>query len=272
MEGVARVEYRNKDGETRLGTLEQRSPLRVLFPRPDGDDIPTAAIANTSGGVAGGDSLLVRVRSGPGARARVIGSAAEKIYRSGPGGGEGRDSTVDTRLVADSGAWLEWLPQETILFDGARLRRRTVLDVADGAGLLAGECLVFGRLAHGEVMRAGRVFDAWEVRRRGRPVWRDVLRMDDPSAALDEPAALAGARAAATIVYAGEDAAELGHRGQFASSGAVKSGATVVHGVMVVRMLGAEPAPVRSRFAAAWMEIREQAAGLPGRMPRLWHM
>ena len=271
MEGVARVEYRNKDGETRLGALAQRSPLRVLFPRPEAGDIPTAAIANTSGGVAGGDSLLVRVRSGPGARARVIGSAAEKIYRSASGGGS-RDSTVDTRLEADSGAWLEWLPQETILFDGARLRRRTVLDVADGAGLLAGECLVLGRLAHGEVMRAGRVFDAWEGRRRGRPVWRDVLRLDDPSAALDEPAALAGARAAATIVYAGEDAAELGHRGQFASSGAVKSGATVVHGVMVVRMLGAEPAPVRSRFAAAWMEIREQAAGLPGRMPRLWHM
>lgn len=271
MEGVARVEYRNKDGETRLGALEQRSPLRVLFPRPEGGDIPTAAIANTSGGVAGGDSLLVRVRSGPGARARVVGSAAEKIYKSGPGG-EGRHSTVDTRLEADSGSWLEWLPQETILFDGARLRRRTVLDVADGAGLLAGECLVFGRLAHGEVMRSGRVFDAWEVRRRGRPVWRDALRIDDPSAALDEPAALAGARAAATIVYAGEDAAELSKQDGFASSGAVKSGATVVHGVMVVRMLGAEPAQVRSRFAAAWTEIREQAAGLPGQMPRLWHM
>lgn len=270
MEGVARVEYRNRDGETRLGTLEQRSPLRVLFPHPEGGDIPTAAIANTSGGVAGGDSLQVRVRAGRGARARAIGSAAEKIYKSGPGG-EGRHSTVATRLEADSGAWLEWLPQETILFDGARLRRRTVLDVASGAGLLAGECLVFGRLAHGEVMRSGRVFDAWEVRRRGRPVWRDVLRIDDPSAALDEPAALAGARASATIVYAGEDAAELGKDG-FASSGAVKSGATVVCGVMVVRMLGAEPALVRSRFAAAWMEIREQTAGLPGRMPRLWHM
>jgi urease accessory protein len=141
--GVARIGFRSAGGATRLALLEQRTPLRVFFPRVPAGDVVEAVLINTGGGVVGGDRLEVALEAGPDTRVRATTQAAEKIYRSA-----GRSCALEVSLAAGRGAWLEWLPQETILFDGCRIVRQLVLDLAPGGRALAGEMMVFGRAAH----------------------------------------------------------------------------------------------------------------------------
>jgi urease accessory protein len=270
MDGFARAGFAAKDGVTRLSDLDQRSPLRVLFPRVEGGEVPLAAFTTVSGGLVGGDSLRMEFAVEERAKAMAIGQAAEKVYRSA-----GPDSVVDVTLDAAAGAWLEWLPQETILFDGARLVRRTKVEV-DGQGrLMAGECIVFGRLARGEVMRRGLVRDRWEVRQGGRLVWADALRIeDDIAGTLDAAAGFGGARAYATAIYVGADAAEFLDAAKDMAAGAdgVRAGATCVGGVLVARWLSEDPLALRRAFEAYWMALRGAAGGLPAKLPRLWYV
>jgi urease accessory protein len=268
--GVARIGYAWDGGASRLATLEQRSPLRVLFPRPAAGDPPIAALVTTSGGLVGGDRLDVAVSASRDASVLAIGQAAEKVYRS-----LGSDCLIDVSLAVADGGWLEWLPQETILFEGARLRRSTVLDVAAGGRALAGEMLVFGRVARGERMTHGLVRDAWRVRIGGRLAWADALHMegDEIARCLEAPAGFAGARAYATALYAGPDAGDrLDLARALVAQEGVRSGATLCGPVLVARWLGADPAAVRGAFETFWTGFRAAAKDLPARLPRLWHV
>ncbi|MET1025942.1 MAG: urease accessory protein UreD [Dongiaceae bacterium] len=245
------------------------SPLRVLFPiAADGDPV-TAALINTGGGLVGGDSLSIKASIGPDAAALLVAQAAEKVYRS-----TGADCRIDVSLAAAPGAWLEMLPQETILFDGARLRRRTRIDAGPGAAVLAGEIQVFGRLARGEEMRSGLLHDAWQIRRAGQLIWQDSLHLDGAVAErLDHPAAFGGARVAATLIHLCEDpAAALSLvRETLAESSSGRASASLVNGVVVARWLGRDPLALRSSFAAVWIALRA-AKNFPATLPRLWHI
>ncbi len=268
--GVARIGYASDRGVSRLATLEQRTPLRVLFPRPPAGDPPTAALVTTSGGLVGGDRLDVDVAVGADAAALVVGQAAEKVYRS-----LGNDCRVAVTLGVGAGGWLEWLPQETILFEGARLRRQTALDVAADGRALAGEMLVFGRVARCETVTYGLIRDAWTVRRDGRLVWADALHMDsdDIAGCLSARAGFDGARACATAVYVGPDAdARLDLARSLLTRDGVRAGATLCGAVLVMRWLGNEPGAVRAAFEIFWTGFRSAVADLPPRLPRLWHV
>lgn len=256
-------------GPRGLRDLHQAAPLRALFPRVAADEPLTACLTNTAGGLVGGDVLEVAVEAEPGARLLVMAQAAEKVYRS-----LGPDVRMTVALTAGAGAWLEWLPQETILFDAARLRRLTTLDVAPDARALAGEMVVFGRTAHGETVKTGLLRDAWEVRVGGRLVWMDALHLDTPlRTPLDHPAGFGGAVAAATSVCVGEGLEDLrdGVRALAGREGVLR-GATVVGGVLVVRWLGQDAAALRADFAGVWSWLRQAAGGLPEKLPRLWHV
>ncbi len=148
--------------------------------------------------------MTVGIVAEEGSAALVTTQAAEKVYRS-----LGADCRVEVELSAAAGSWLEWLPHETILFEGARLDRVTRIEYAPGARVLAGEMLVFGRHARGETLTRGRLRDAWEVRRQGRLVWADALVLaGDLAAVLAAPACFAGAVAVATVIYAGVGSGE----------------------------------------------------------------
>ena len=273
--GYADVSFKESGGATRLDALAHHDPLRVLFPRPLPGDPPTAAMVTTSGGLVGGDRLDIRAAAGPDARALVLQQAAEKVYRS-----TGPDTHVSVTLAGDAGSWLEWLPQETILFDRARLRRRTLIEAAPGARILAGEMLVFGRIAMGERLATGLVRDEWQVRRAGRLVWADALHLDgDFSVTLARAACFDSAAAMASAVYVADEAETalekareiLARTGSAAGHGP-RSGATLVNGVLVMRWIGPDAAEVRGAFGAFWQEFRAAIGGLPGRLPRLWHV
>jgi urease accessory protein len=244
--------------------------LRVLFPRAPASDPLPAVLVTTSGGLVGGDRLEVEVAAGPGARAQLTTQAAEKVYRS-----SGPHAHLTVALRAGADAWLEWLPQETILFEGSRLRRATTLRLEPGARAIAGEILVFGRRAHGEQLRSGSLRDAWRVHRGERLIWADSLRLEgDVAARLADPFAFAGATASATLVYAGADAASwrdamrdlLG-----ASDAGQRAGVTGLPGVLLVRWLDKDAARLRACFGRVWSGLRHAAAGLPATMPATWN-
>ncbi len=268
MTGSACLTIRHIDGTDRLVDLHQATPLRILFPYALPGDPLTAALVNTSGGLVGGDRLTVAIDIGASAAALVCAQAAEKVYRS-----LGPDSRVDLDLMVGPQAWFEMLPQETILFDGARLRRRTKVNVAPDGSFLGGEILVLGRQARGEQMRHGLLQDGWEVRRNGRMVWIDRLHLDGDIQGLSAAAAtLNGAVAIATLVFVAEDAGAYLEplRHQLAGFDG-RSGATLVNGLLVVRWLADDPLSLRQSFAQAWILLRS-AKKWPATLPRLWHI
>jgi len=259
------------DGVCRLKDLYQSDPIRVLFPTPPRGEIPSAVFVTTSGGLVGGDLIELTATAEINAVVQMTAQAAEKIYRSG-----GPDSRIEVSLEAETGAWLEWLPQETIVFDDARLRRRTSAEVATGARLLAGEILVLGRGAMGETVRTGLVRDDWQVRRDGRLTWADAFCLDgDIAGTVDHPAGLGHARAVATVVFVADDAGDYLQTARDLLDTApegVRTGTTLVNGVLVVRFLSTDPYPLRGAFGDFWAGFRHAAAGLPAELPRLWHI
>ena len=270
-EGVARLELAaGQGGKTVLRDLFHSQPLRVLFPFESDHSLFQAVIACVSGGIVGGDSLSATVKLGEGAKAVVIGQAAEKVYRS-----LGADSFIENSLEVGGRAWLEWLPQETIIFDGARLRRRTAARVHARGELLGGEILVFGREARGENLSNGLIQDSWEIRDgHGVLVWKDVLHMDgDLAALLGHPATFDGARAYGTVIYrgaAGQRLRELLRAELENFAHALRIGVSLVRDTLVIRMLGRSVIDLRRAFAGIWSFLRHAAAGLPCVMPRLW--
>lgn len=268
-DGAAEIVFACTDGVTRLAELYQSDPCRVLLPRPGVGEPATGIIVTTSGGVVGGDRLRYAVKAAPGAVCSVTSQAAEKIYRSA-----GEDSRIAIELRAESGATLEWMPQETIVFDGARLRRTTDIDLAGDARLIAGEMIVFGRLAHGERFGHGFLHDGWRLRRDGRLKWADGLRLDRAiGETLARPSAFDGAAAMATLIYVAADAAsrlEVARSWLEPLPGEARAAVSVVGDVLLIRMLGRDPSITRRAFAAVWSRLRAETLGFPARLPRIW--
>src|ERR1700737_4459709 len=147
------------EGVPRRRHLHESGSLRVRFPSPEADGL-SAVFVNTAGGVAGGDRFDVEIATGQGSRLAVTTAAAEKIYRA-----EGPAARLNIALKAADGSHLAWLPQETILFDRARVLRRIDIDLAESDSLLLCEMGVFGRSAMGERMLHGEFVDRWRMRR-----------------------------------------------------------------------------------------------------------
>ncbi len=271
-EGRAEVSFERRGEDTVVGHLFQQAPLRVLFPRGEEPNTPLAAIVTTSGGLVGGDVLRVGIHLGRGASATVMSGAAEKIYRS-----RGDVCRVLVDVSIREGARLDYLPHETIVFRAARLDRKTIIDIAAGCRVVASGMVVFGRTASGEALTEGHVRDAWEIRKDGRLLWADALLLDGEMArTLAAPACLGGAVALATMIFAADDAVMqlplarelldvLGN-----DDDVLRSGATVVAGLLVVRWMSADAHRLRTAFGAFLADFRRRAAGRGPSLPRLW--
>jgi len=267
-DGAAELVFAAGASGSRPAHLYQRAPCRVLFPRAEAGEPTNAVMVTTCGGLAGGDRLRIAVTAQTGAAATVTSQSAEKIYRS-----LGDDCRVEVTLAADPGAWLEYLPHETILFEGARLRRQTDLQVAPGGRLLACEMVVFGRLARGERFRTGFLRDGWTVRRDGRLIWTDALRLDgDIAALLGRDRAFGGALALASAVYVADDApGQLEAAREFLAGAGSHAAVTVVNGLLLARFFGPDPASVRHDLGVYLGGLRQHVAGLAPHLPRVWY-
>ena len=183
--------------QTRRERVFEDGSLRVRFPNT-APEVLEAVIVNTGGGMTGGDRFTVELVVGEGASLMAGTAAAEKIYRS-----NGPEAEMTVRLELAKSARLAWLPQETIMFDNARLSRRVDINLGAGASLLMAEAVVLGRTAMGEAMNFGLFADSWRVRREGRLIFADGVRLDGTIAAkLTAPAVAAGGIAFATLLVA----------------------------------------------------------------------
>lgn len=199
--GEVAFDVENVDGVTRRNRLYESGSLRVRFPSPEGEGL-SAVFVNTAGGVASGDRFAIDVAAGDGTRLTLTTAAAEKVYRSA-----GARSRVDIRIAVAEDATLNWLPQETILFDQARVERRFDIDVAARGTLLLAEIVVFGRAAMGERMHGGSFVDRWRLHRAGRLVFAETVRLDgNIGAELARPAvANAGAAIGTALLVPGDE-------------------------------------------------------------------
>src|ERR1700724_2519084 len=200
--GAVAFDVQLQDGVTRRRHLHESGSLRVRFPSPEGEGL-SAVFVNTAGGVAGGDRFDVEIAAREGARLTLTTAAAEKVYRA-----TGKPAELNISLQASDGAHLAWLPQETILFDRARVTRRIDIDLAEAASLLLCEIVVFGRSAMGERMLSGQFVDRWRMRRGGRLVFAETVRLDgDIGEKLRQPAIAKGGVAVGTALMAPGDEA-----------------------------------------------------------------
>lgn len=259
--GRAAVALARRGGATRLAGLEQAGSARAFLPRVDGP-VPEIVFLNTAGGLTGGDRLAYSVALGDGAAAVAMTQTAERAYAAA--GGVAR---LEVALALGQGAALDWLPQETILFDRSALERRTEVDMAGDARLLMVETLVMGRAAMGETLREVALSDIRRLRRGGRLALLEPLRLS-PAALAAGPAGLDGARAVASLwLFApGAEAAAEALRAALPALPGLRAAVSGWDGRLALRIMAVDALPLRQALAAALAQLRGRA------LPRVWQI
>jgi urease accessory protein len=257
--GAAMVVLDHRAGKTRLVRLHQSGSAKAILPQVGA--VPEVVFLNTSGGLTGGDALSFGLSIGPNTRAVATTQTAERAYRAGAGSAK---VTVD--LSVGQGGHLDWLPQETILFEASALDRRTVIDLASDASCLALEAVILGRPAMGEVVRHVMLRDTRLIRRNGGVVMMEPLFIND-AALCAGSAVLAGARAFASLIMLGQgvDTALQAARSVLDEPGVVAA-ASAWDGKLSVRMMAVDGWPLRQQIRRVLDAIR------PLPLPRVWQM
>jgi urease accessory protein len=266
-EGSCRIVVGGSERGTRVIDVFQKSPIRVLFPRVGAGATEEAVLINTAGGIAGGDQLNYGVTALDGAFMAITSQAAEKVY-----GALDASARITTKLRAFAGAKLAWLPQETITFNRARLRRETEIEITFGAELLALEWLVLGRAAHGEKMVSGNISESWRVKKDGRLVWADAFRLTDKAfPRLHSKALLAECKAIGTLIYFGPDCeTRLELLREIGSSAECQFAATSVGGLIIIRLAAKASFDLRSALRSFLERFGRAIGPGPFRVPRMW--
>jgi urease accessory protein len=260
--GAARVASKLRDGASVLADLYEQGSAKIRLPAIRRGAALEAVALNTAGGITGGDRLSYAAEAGPRSWLTLATQTAERAYRARPG----QVGRVETRLTVGPGATMEWLAQETILFDGCALERRIAVDMAPDATFLLVEPRVLGRAAMGETVRAAHLREALDLRREGRLVWADRLRLDgDAECATSPLATMGGARAFATLVYVAPDAESRLDEARFLL-GDGDAAASAFDGALVGRIVSSDGYDLRRRLMAFLTGFRRAAP------PRVWEM
>ena len=264
--GVVRMRLEGSERGTRIAHLSERYPFRVMFPRACGSEVE-AVLVNSAGGVAGGDRLEFVMTALGNASAAVTSQAAEKVYRA-----LSEPARISTRLKVSDAAKLAWLPQETIVFNRARLNRETQVDLTSGAELLALEWLVLGRTAHGEELVGGHINDSWRVRIDGRLAWADSFRVTDGMFPhLRSRALLSDSHAIATLIgFSPHPNRRLEFWRDLAPSRGCQFAATLVGGLLVARFAAERSSDLRLVLRRLLREFNREFGPGPFRVPRMW--
>ena len=260
-----------RQGErTVLHRRRHEGPLRVQKPLyPEGDAVCHAVLLHPPAGIAGGDQLQMAIEVGAGAAALLTTPGAGKWYRSAGPLAEQRVS-----LKVDAGGTVEWLPQESIVFDGALARMQTHVDLAPGARFLGMETLCLGRRQSGEQFSRGTLRLATDIRLDGMPLWHERGIIEGGSPLMASPVGLAGHGVCATVLAAGVDIAPetlMGCRAVMPAEPAAQSGITAMPQLLVARYLGDSAEAARQWFLGLWQVLRPAVCGRDAVMPRIWN-
>jgi len=262
--GRARLSVTRKDGATRLRELYQDGCAKLRCPKTHETTSLEAVLLNTAGGLTGGDRIETDIRADPGSAVTIASQTCERIYRSLTG-----DALVETRVSIADSASVEWLPQETILFDGGRVRRRLHVEMAVNARFLAVEPVVFGRVASGETLGHGLFRDSWRIRRDGELIFADETRLDgDIGAIISRPALLGGAKAMATVLLAEPDADRfIDPARKLLDAFPITGGVSFVNGALLSRLAAADSMQLRAGLIPLLTLLRDGRG-----LPRVWRL
>jgi urease accessory protein len=258
--GRAHLAFRTKGGKTKLTDLHQSGCVKALLPKNHADRID-AVLINTAGGVTGGDRLNYSAQLDAGAELCLTTQTAERIYKSSSDIGK-----IETQFTLGPKTALDWLPQETILFDHSALSRTLTIDMDNSASALILEPIVLGRKAMGETLNTCHFTDQWRINRGGKLAYADALRITDPTA-LSGAACLGHNRAFATLVYVAPDAEQ--RRDQMRALinfDDVTAATSAWNGCLVTRFIAPDAQPLRRALIATLTEFRAHP------LPRVWHM
>ena len=258
-EGVGRVSAQLHGTTTRLKELYQDGSAKIRLPRPASEALE-AVLMNTAGGLTGGDRFEWTVEAGPGAAISVTTPACERVYKSASG-----PAVVHNHLVIGTGGHIDWLPQETILFEQSRLNRRLDAELAEGATLTALEAVLLGREAMGEAARSALLDDHWRISRGGKLVHAEANRLSASDLERDALSMLAGNNAFATLVHIADNAEMrlAGVRSLIPTE--ARAAASAVGERLVVRILAPSGLALRRLITPLLMELSTGRA-----LPRLW--
>lgn len=257
--GAVTLSAKNTPQGSALADLRQSGALRALFPRP-GTRALQAIMINTAGGITGGDTFAFTASAGENTHLTLTTQATERVYRAQPE----LVAKINNRLFVSAGARLDWLPQETILFEASALKRRMHVELDEGASLLLVEPLVFGRAAMGETLVSAYFSDRIDIRRQGQPVFLDAMTLrGDVTGHLAGPQIAAGAGAMALIVYIAADAeAQLAVLRTLLPATAGAS--LIAPDLLVVRLLATDSFDLRQSLVPALRNLTNDA------LPRSW--
>ena len=256
--GAVRFDVHAREGVTRRGALHESGSLRVRFPSPEGEGL-SGVFVNTAGGVAGGDNFEIEIAAAQGSQLTLTTAAAEKVYRA-----PGTEAQLNISLKVDAGAHLAWLPQETILFDRARVHRRFDIALDEAASLLLCEIVVFGRTAMGERMEQGEFIDRWRLRRGGRLVFAETVRLaGDIGAKLARSAVAKGGAAIGTALIVPGDETLVECIREASDSFAGEVGISAWNGFAMARFCAQDAAGLRA-------DMMRVLARTGAALPRLW--
>lgn len=253
-------------GKTRLVRRRHLGPLVVQRPfHPEKDGTCHVYLLHPPGGVAGGDCLDLCFHLDAGARTLLTTPGATKFYRSEHGAG-----TQSARVVVGAGAVCEYLPQETIVFDGADARMETRVSLASDATYVGWDFLCLGRPAAGERFETGRLSQRVEIRRDGKPIWFERLDLHGGSPLMGATFALAGRPTWGTLIYAGAVAEDAAEQVRAAIGDSEVFSVSQLEEVVVCRYLGPRVAEGKALFVRAWNVLRASGQGKAAETPRIW--
>lgn len=256
--GTASVTLAIRAGKTALTHLHQAGSAKAILPRSDADG-PEVVFLNTSGGLTGGDTLNYALTLGPNCRATATTQTAERAYASADGMAQ-----VRVRHDVGPGAWLDWLPQETILFNASALSRKTEITLAADASCLMLETVILGRAAMGETVSTLAFRDVRSITRAGRPVLLEPIDLA-PETLGNRAATLGPNRAFATLALVTQNAADaLAPLRRVLDEPGVECAATAFDGKLILRLLSTDGWPLRRQIIRALGILR------PGPLPRVW--
>ena len=264
------LDFERRASATVLSRREHFGPLRVqkaLY--PEGEAVCHAIVLHPPSGIAGGDQLEIAANVGPGAHALLTTPGAGKWYRSG---GAWASQRLD--FTVKSGGALEWLPQESIVFDGAQAQMSLHVDLAPDARFIGWETLCLGRRASGERFDTGEIRLNTRMVREGRLIWLERGRLDGSSPLLRSPVGLDGFSVSGTLLAVGPgiDAARLAACREIAQrEQGARTGITALPELLVARYLGHSSESAREWFIALWQLLRPALLGLEARTPRIWN-
>lgn len=247
-------------------------PLRVqkaLY--PEGDAVCQTLLLHPPSGIAGGDQLRIAATLDATAHAQLTTPGAGKWYRSA-----GAEASQQIDFSVADGAVLEWLPQESIVFDGARARMATRVTLAADSRYIGWDILCLGRAAAGERFTHGRVNLFCRIERAGQPLWLERGGFAGGDAMLASPAGWAGASVCGTLLCSfpelPQQAADLlaTCRAVAPADGAAHA-LTAPPGLLLARYLGANSEAARLWFTELWKILRPACCGRPAVIPRIWH-